>query len=56
MMYGRETRVEFSNEHGRYIIEVAKDNMTLQEVIDELIKPILHAAGYDHENIEDAFD
>jgi len=40
------TSINFKNEFGSYTIEINKDGMTIDEVFEDLITPVLLAAGY----------
>jgi len=47
------TSINFKDEFGSYTIEINKDGMTIDEVFEDLITPVLLAAGYSRKNIED---
>lgn len=47
------SKITFEDEHGVYAVEVRKEGMTIVAVIDDLIKPVLLAAGYHPENVAD---
>ena len=47
------TSIEFENEFGRYTIIIEEDIEKLQDVMQELVKPVLLAVGYQPENINE---
>ena len=47
------TKIEFTNEYGTYTIELNRDLETVDDVMQWLVKPVLVAATYQLENIED---
>jgi hypothetical protein len=47
------TSITFCNQHGNFTISLPKDDMNLNEVMQELIKPVLLAATYQPENINE---
>jgi hypothetical protein len=49
------TRLTLHNEHGEYSVQVCKKEMTLTEIFEELIIPVLHASGYDSQTVADFF-
>ena len=49
------TRITLENEHGKYIVEIKKESITLESVMDDLIQPVLLAAGYHESTIENYF-
>jgi hypothetical protein len=52
----KQTTIEFKNKHGEYKISVNKDEMTIGEVFEDLIEPVLLAAQYRQEQIDDYLD
>lgn len=48
-----KTTLTLENEHGTYTISVNKTNMTIYEVMDELVENVLLAAGYHIEIINE---
>ena len=51
-----DTSVTLKTEYGDYSVSVKKTGLDIHEVMDELIKPLLLAAGYHPNNINDYFD
>ncbi len=49
------TRIIFENENGRYEINVFTPVITVLECWEELIHPVLLAAGYQEGSIRDLF-
>ena len=49
------TRLVLENENGRYSIEIKKEMITISEFFDELVVPILLAAGYSEKLIQDYY-
>lgn len=47
------TSLVFKTEHGTYTIEVNAIEMTIEQVMLDLVAPVLLAAGYNHESIND---
>ena len=47
------TKLELINAHGTYTISLHKQGMTVTELFDEMIIPLLQAAGYEKESIRD---
>jgi hypothetical protein len=47
------TSITFCNQNGNYTISLPKDDMTVDEVMQELVKPVLLAVTYQPENINE---
>ena len=47
------TKLTLENIYGKYTIEVPDDNMAMQKVVDDLIIPVLLAAGFHPKTIEE---
>jgi hypothetical protein len=47
------TSITFCNQHGNFTISLPKDDMIINEVMQELVKPVLLAATYQPENINE---
>ena len=47
------TSIEYVNEYGCFTISLPKDDMTINEVMQELVKPVLLAATYQPESINE---
>ena len=47
------TSITLSTQDGNYTISLPKDDMNIDEVMQELIKPVLLAATYQPENINE---
>lgn len=47
------TRLTLENEHGKYVVHVSNDELTMSELIGTLVKPVLLSAGYDNDLIEE---
>jgi len=45
----------FRNENGEYTIKNFDVILTLDDVMEYLVKPMLHAAGYNHNSIAEYF-
>lgn len=45
------TKLVLENEFGTYAVEVRRDELTLPELVEELLRPVLRAAGYHDDNI-----
>lgn len=43
--------IEFQDEHGTYRIAPSNQPVVLDEVIEQMVVPVLLAAGYSRENI-----
>lgn len=50
------TRMTLEIESREYQVTVQYIDMNLSTMIEELIKPLLHAAGFNHETIKEYFD
>lgn len=49
------TKIELTNQYGTYTVTVLKDDLNASDIIDDVVYPVLLAAGYHHKNIEEAF-
>jgi len=47
------TEITFKNENGEYTIRVPQEGMTLNSVFEYIIEPVLLAAGYSKELIDE---
>ena len=47
------TSITFSTQDGTFTISLPKKDMNIDEVMQELVKPVLLAATYQPENIND---
>ena len=47
------TSITLSTQHGNYTISLPKDDMNINEVMQELVKPVLLAATYQPESINE---
>ena len=47
------TSIEFMNEYGSYTISMVEDIVQLDTVMQELVKPMLLAVGYQAENVDE---
>ena len=50
------TTARLTTEHGSVMISVNKTDMTVNDLFDEVIEPMLLAAGYSKESIESLFE
>lgn len=50
------TTITLKNENGEYTVKHFDAEMNLYDVMEYLVKPVLHAAGYSHTTIEQYFD
>jgi len=48
-------KVSFENRHGSYIIETKQPTETIQEVRDNLLVPLLCAAGFSEKLVNELF-
>jgi hypothetical protein len=48
------TRLTLENEHGKYVVHVSDDELTMNDLIDTVVKPVLLSAGY-HSDLVDEF-
>lgn len=48
---GPHTNMSFENSYGHYAVSLPKDDLPLDEIIDSLVRPLLLAAGYHEESI-----
>ena len=55
-MNAHKTTLTLQNCDGTYTIEVPKEDLNIESVVDELIKPVLLAAGYHSKNVEEVFN
>lgn len=49
----KTTKVTLENEHGTYSVEVNQTGLTLNNLVRDVIKPVVLAAGYSHTFIGD---
>lgn len=49
------TSIALANENGTYTVEVEQTEMEIGAVIDELLIPVLCAAGYHQQSVEKMF-
>ena len=54
--YIPETTISLKNEFGTYTISVSETNLDIVGMYENLFKPLLLAAGYHTESIEDHFE
>lgn len=47
------TSITLSTQDGNYTISLGKDDMNMEEVMGDLIRPLLLAAGYQPETISE---
>ena len=47
------TSITFYSQYGEYSITVNKDDMNMEEIMGELVRPLLLAAGFQPENISE---
>ena len=47
------TSIEFENEYGRYTISMEEDIVQIDNVMQELVKPLLLAAGFQPESVSE---
>ena len=52
----RTTKITLENEDGVYSVETFKADMTVSEVMDDLVRPVLLAAGYHPDSIARYFE
>lgn len=45
------TKITIEDQYGRYLVELNKDDLNIQEVFEELIVPALLACGFSSETI-----
>jgi hypothetical protein len=50
------TTLSLSCEYGDYTVSVPREDMPIQEVVEDLFKPVLLAAGYRRESIDKYFE
>jgi hypothetical protein len=48
------TRIELKTKYGSYIVEVNEDDLDIYEVVEQLVVPVLTAAGYAPDNVREA--
>lgn len=49
------TKITLENQYGKYSAEIVKEDMAMDVVLEELIIPVLMAAGFGDETIRKAF-
>lgn len=49
------TRITLKDENGTYLVESAQDFITIDDVFEQLVEPLLLAAGYSQELIDSYF-
>lgn len=49
------TKITLENCYGKYSVEVEEDDLRLDEVINQLIEPVLLGATYSRKNIDEMF-
>lgn len=47
------TRITIENENGTYSIEVPQTELTIDELMDHLVRSVVAAAGYHHDRIDE---
>ena len=47
------TSITLSTQYGTYTISIGKEDMNMEDVMGELIRPLLLAAGYHSETISE---
>ena len=48
------TRLTLETSHGKYVVETEYEDYPLDKLIEELVVPVLRAAGYHEQNIREA--
>lgn len=48
-----KTTLTLENQYGKYTIEVNKTDLSIDQLFEELIDPMLHAMGYAQETIDE---
>ena len=51
-----ETTIAIKNDYGEYTITVPQKDVTLAEMMEKLVRPILRAAGYPETALIDWFE
>lgn len=49
----RSTKITLKDAYGEYNIEVPRTDLSIDEVFDDLVRPVLLAAGYSKEIIDE---
>lgn len=49
------TRITLKDENGTYLVESTQDFITIDDMFEQLIEPVLLAAGYSQELIDGYF-
>jgi hypothetical protein len=47
------TKITLENRDGKYTVEVSDELVTISDVIDDLIRPVLLAAGFHNDTIDE---
>ena len=50
------TSITIKNEYGEYTIEVNQDDMSISDIIENLVEPCLKATGYSTDVINEYFE
>lgn len=51
----KTTTITLKNEHGEYSVTVPGVELDMERVVEGLVKPLLLAAGYHYETLEEFF-
>ena len=46
------TEITLHNKYGEYVVRVPRGDLLIGEMFDDVVKPVLLAAGYQRESIE----
>ena len=49
----KSSKITYENEYGTYSIEIPDGNLTISQMMEDLVIPVLLAAGYSKEVIDD---
>ena len=49
------SKITLTDEHGTYSIDSSHNPVTIIEIIDYLLKPVLLAAGFSEQTVNEAF-
>ena len=45
------TKLTLENEHGTYTVEIPRTELNLEHMFDDLVMPVLYAAGYHPDSV-----
>jgi hypothetical protein len=48
-------KITLESEYGKYEIEVPGNDLDVNDVVESLLKPVMLAAGYHPDNVNDVF-